>query len=156
MSGMNCISTQLITLKRLHFILHFLLILFPQIQSVCLVCYSLSSELPFEKEKDVERGVEFLQRCWTSVTNSVTDLIKSMLKKNPKERTDLNMILTHPWLKVWTARYYSYYKCKWIVQNKYKIIRMLNKQYISKIHVELLCNCTALFLVDLFNSAVIC
>jgi hypothetical protein len=56
-----------------------------------------------------------------------------MLKHHPKERIDLNTILSHSWLKVWTVLCYSYYKCKWIVQNKYKIISMLNKHYISKV-----------------------
>ena len=141
---------------RLHFILNFLLILFPQIQSVCLVCYSLSSAFPFEIRDNVKRDVKFPQLCWISITNTVKDLIKSMLKHHPKERIDLDMILSHPWLKVWTAHFYSYCKCKWVVQNKYKIISMLNKHCIGKVHWELLCSCTTLFLVDLFNSAVIC
>ena len=137
---------------RLDFILHFLLILFPRIQNVCLMCYSLSYELPFEgKDK-----LEFSQPCWTSITSSSTDIIKGMLQHHPKERIDLDTILSHPWLKVWTVHYYSYYKCKWIVQNKYKITSMLNKHYISKVHGELLCSCTTVFLVDLFSSAVIC
>jgi len=94
--------------RRLDFILHFLLILFPQIQSICLVCYSLSSEFPFDVRDNVKRDVKFPQRCWTSITAIVTDLIRGMLKHDPKERTDLNKILSHPWLKVWTAHYYSY------------------------------------------------
>jgi len=142
--------------KRLYFILHFLLILFPQIQIVCLVCYSLSSKFPEVRRENVRSDVKFPQRCWTSISGSVTDLIKGMLKHNPKERTELRNILSDPWLKVWTVYCYSYYKCKWIVQNKYKIICMLNKQFISKLHGNLLCSCTTLFSVDLFNSAVIC
>jgi serine/threonine protein kinase len=142
--------------RRLDFILHFLLILFPQVQGVCLVCYSLSSKFPFEIRDKVKRDVKFPQQCWTSITSTVTDLIRRMLKYDPKERIDLNMILSHPWLKVWTVHCYSYYKCKWIAQNKYKIISMLNKQYISKVHGELLCSCTTLVSLDLFNNVVIC
>jgi serine/threonine protein kinase len=142
--------------RRLDIILHFLLILFPQMQNVCFVCYSLCCTLPFEKIDNVKREVLFPQRCWTTITGSVKDLIKSMLKHDPKERIDLNMILSHPWLKVWTVHCYSYYKCKWIVQNKYKIISMLNKHYISTVHGELLCSCTTLVLNDLFNNVVIC
>jgi serine/threonine protein kinase len=144
--------------RRLHFILHFLLIRpsLPRIQNVCLVCYSLSSELPFERPDNVTRDVKFPQRCWTSISYTVTDLIKDMLKHHPQERIDLNVILSHPWLKVWTVHYYSYCNCKWIVQNKYKIISTLNKHHNSKLHWELLCSCTVLFLVDLFNNDVIC
>jgi serine/threonine protein kinase len=151
----NCIFTQLITLEDLTSFC-ILLILFPQIQSVCLVCYSLSSAFPFGIRDNVKRDVKFPQPCWSSISSTVTDLIKSMLKHHPKERTDLNMILSHPWLKVWTAHCYSYYKCKWIVQNKYKIISMLNKNYISKVHGELLRSCVTLTLVYLFNNGVIC
>jgi len=86
--------------RRLDFILNFLLILFPQTQNICLVCCSMSSEFPFEIRDSFKRDVKFPQRCWTSVTSTVTDLIKSMLKHHPKERIDLNMILSHPWLKV--------------------------------------------------------
>jgi serine/threonine protein kinase len=95
--------------RRLDFIMHFLLILFPQIQSVCLVCYSLSSEFPFDKRDNVKRDVKFPQPCWKSITSTVTDLIRRMLKHDPKERIDLNMILSHLWLKVWTVHCYSYY-----------------------------------------------
>ena len=114
--------------KRHDFILHFLLILFPQIQSVYLVCYSLSSEFPFGMRDNLKRDVKFPQQCWKSITGTVTDLIKGMLKYKPEERIELDKILFHPWLRVWTAHWYSYYKCKWIVQNKYKIISTLNRQ----------------------------
>jgi hypothetical protein len=92
----------------LDFILQFLFILFQCMQNVWFVCYSLSSEFPFERMDNVIREVKFSQHCWTSTSSTVTGLIKGMLKRDPKERIDLNIILTHPWLKVWTVHCYCY------------------------------------------------
>jgi serine/threonine protein kinase len=119
MSDMNCTFTQLIILEDLTSFCISYLFCFHK-YSVCLVCYSLSGNVPFKKMDSAKREVEFPQCYWTSITSSVIELVKSMLKHDPKERIELNMILFHPWLKVWTMHCYRYYKCKWIVQNKYK------------------------------------
>jgi len=64
-----------------------------------LLYFCLSSKFPFDIRDKVKRDVKFPQSCWTSITSSVTDLIKNMLKHHPKERIDLDTILSHPWLK---------------------------------------------------------
>jgi len=64
-----------------------------------LLYFCLSSKFPFDIRDKVKRDVKFPQQCWTSITSTVTDLIRRMLKYDPKERIDLNMILSHPWLK---------------------------------------------------------
>jgi len=52
---------------------------------------------------NLKRDVKFPQQCWKSITGTVTDLIKGMLKYKPEERIELDKILFHPWLRVWTA-----------------------------------------------------
>jgi len=64
-----------------------------------LLYFCLSSEFPFGIRDNLKSDVKFPQRCWTSITATVIDLIRGMLKHNPKQRTELDKILSHPWLK---------------------------------------------------------
>ena len=58
-----------------------------------MVCGSL----PFEENREICRAKLFFSK---SVSKSLRNLIKSMLRKNPSRRLSLEQILEHPWMQI--------------------------------------------------------
>jgi len=57
--------------------------------------------MPFERMEDVNKGVvHFPPDYWSSVSSTVTSLIKGMLIIQPTKRFGVSDVLSHPWLKV--------------------------------------------------------
>ncbi|XP_031504052.1 calcium-dependent protein kinase 1-like [Nymphaea colorata] len=77
------------------------------IWSAGVILYILLSGVPpfwGETEKGIfdaiERGsVDFSDDPWPSISRDAIDLIKKMLKANPKERLSATEVLNHPWIK---------------------------------------------------------
>ena len=65
----------------------------------------LARHLPFDSQDDKEIGrktiqdeISFNHKVWSTVSQDGKDLISSLLKKNPKERIEIKMVLDHPWV----------------------------------------------------------
>ncbi|GAA0162773.1 non-receptor serine/threonine protein kinase [Lithospermum erythrorhizon] len=77
------------------------------IWSVGVILYILLSGFPpffGEKEQEIfdsiKRGhLDFSSDPWPSISNSAKDLVKKMLREDPKERLSTAEVLTHPWIR---------------------------------------------------------
>jgi len=57
---------------------------------------------------------DFPEKHWAQISEDAKDLIRKMLVVNPNNRLNIDGVLEHPWIKVWSATQTAHPKTLWI------------------------------------------